>query len=72
MDLEQYLARPWRIGGSIGRTIYVQLGDRPSKSDPVIGMLDEVALAEEAVCAHNECLGRSRESAPEIDAATKR
>lgn len=43
----------WRVGRSIGRTIYAMVGPEPSKADYVIGMLDSDALAAEVVAAHN-------------------
>lgn len=35
----------WRVGRSLGRTLYIQLGDAPAKRDIVIGMVDTPALA---------------------------
>lgn len=47
-------ARPLlRVGRKVGRTIYRQLGDRPSDSDPLIGLMDSAALAEAVVTAVN-------------------
>jgi hypothetical protein len=43
----------WRVGRSIGRTIYAMVGAEASKADEVIGMLDSPELAAEAVGAHN-------------------
>lgn len=51
--------RPWRVGRKIGRTIYAVVGDKPSDTDVLIGMMDSRALAAEAVGAHNERLRRS-------------
>jgi hypothetical protein len=44
-----YLTCRWRVGASIGRTIYAVVGN----GDRVIGMLDSRELAAEAVRAHN-------------------
>lgn len=47
-DPENY---EWRVGRKVGRTIYaVTPGDEP---DPLVGVMDTVALAAEAVRAHN-------------------
>lgn len=43
----------WRTGRKVGRTIYRQTGPYPSDEDPLIGVMDTVALAHEAVEAHN-------------------
>lgn len=43
----------YRTGRTVGRTIYLQTGDGPSKKDRVIGMLDTPQLAEFAVAAMN-------------------
>lgn len=47
----------WRTGTKLGRTIYMQLLDEPSKSDILIGMLDNVAIAEYVVELHNAWVG---------------
>lgn len=48
---------PWRVGRSIGRTIYAcPPGSTPRNGDFVIGMMDSPEIAEEAVRAHNERL----------------
>lgn len=60
MDLKDYIAVPWRVGRKVGRTIYAQLGPLDSDEDPLIGTLDTPELAEEAVRAHNERLGRRK------------
>jgi hypothetical protein len=46
--------RSWRVGRTVGRTIYVQASqDGPSTADFLIGMLDTKELAMAAVRAHN-------------------
>jgi hypothetical protein len=42
--------RPWRVGRSVGRTVYAQIGDEPSKQDVLIGLMDTPELAR-LVCA---------------------
>ena len=43
------MAGRWRTGRKLGRTIYVQVGDRPSDGDHLIGVMDTPGLAQEAV-----------------------
>lgn len=43
----------WRTGRKVGRTIYEQRGDEPSDEDELIGVMDTIELAEEAVVAIN-------------------
>lgn len=45
--------RPWRVGRSLGRTIYAQNGDEPSKDDIFLGIMDTVGLAAYVVRLHN-------------------
>ncbi len=49
-------ALPWRIGRSVGRTIYAVVGEDASKDDVLVGMMDTPALAIEVVMAHNGSL----------------
>ncbi len=35
-----------RTGRKVGRTIYVQLGDEPADTDPLIGVMDTPELAD--------------------------
>jgi myo-inositol catabolism protein IolC len=46
------IARPWRCGSQVGRTIYV---DVPGDKDPrwLIGLMDSPDLAAHVVEAHN-------------------
>jgi hypothetical protein len=46
----------WRVGRTVGRTIYAQLGDVPSDLDPLIGVMDTIRLAIVACEAHNAAL----------------
>jgi hypothetical protein len=48
-----FLACRWRVGRSIGRTIYAITGPLEGDADHPIGMLDTRELAAEAVRAHN-------------------
>lgn len=50
LDLRVY---KWRTGRKLGRTIYAIIGQNASDIDVLIGMMDTVELAEEAVMAHN-------------------
>ena len=47
----------WRTGRKNGHTIYAQLGENPSDSDPFLGSLLTPEAAAEAVRAHNAFLG---------------
>jgi hypothetical protein len=53
---EMYEMLPWRVGRSVGRTIYAQLGPLPTRADELIGVMNTPALAAEAVECHNERL----------------
>lgn len=44
---------PWRVGRSVGRTIYQQIGPEPSKEDVLIGIMDTPELAYRVVRAIN-------------------
>lgn len=46
----------WRVGRSVGRTVYAMTGDEPSKADVLIGVMDTRRLAAAAVEAHNATL----------------
>lgn len=54
----------WRVGRKVGRTIYRQLLEHPNDGDELVGVMDSVALAQEAVEAHNAALS-THPSAPE-------
>lgn len=56
---EQTFGRPWRIGRSLGRTVYAQVGDEPSKRDIFLGIMETEALARAVVHEHNRTMGRS-------------
>lgn len=58
----------WRVGRSLGRTVYAQIGSEPSKADVLLGMMDTRELAELVVSEHNRLVRRFVESAePTID-----
>lgn len=44
----------WRVGRSVGRTLYIQIGEEGSKSDILIGMMDTPELAQNVVDAVNK------------------
>jgi hypothetical protein len=43
----------WRVGRTLGRTLYIQGGEEPSKDDRCVGLLDTRELAEQVVAAVN-------------------
>ena len=43
----------WRVGRKVGRTVYAMVGDEPSDSDVLIGVMDSGDLASDAVHWHN-------------------
>lgn len=43
----------WRVGQSLGRTLYIQNGQWPSKVDQFVGIMDSRELAEDVVTAMN-------------------
>ena len=45
--------RLWRVGRSLGRTLYWQVGAEPSKDDVFVGIMDTVGLAAQVVAACN-------------------
>lgn len=53
---EQTFGRPWRIGWSLGRTVYAQVGDEPSKRDVLLGLMETEALARAVVDEHNRAV----------------
>lgn len=55
--MASYQDFPWRVGRSVGRTIYAVTGPEATKTDVLIGMMDTRALAAEAVDAHNRHIG---------------
>lgn len=48
----------WRVGRSVGRTIYAVLEEPAVAGDVLIGLMDSSALAAAAVRDHNEALER--------------
>lgn len=46
----------WRVGRTLGRTLYYQLGDEPSKDDHFLGLMENRALAERVAAAVNRDL----------------
>lgn len=59
MTPEELLLRPWRVGRSVGRTIYAQVGSEPTKEDLLIGVMDHELYARAAVLAHNVALAEA-------------
>lgn len=52
------LVQRWRVGRSVGRTIYLQVGDEASKDDHLIGVMDDRGLADYVVKCVNYCSER--------------
>jgi len=48
---------PFRVGRSVGRTIYRQVGDEASKQDELVGVMDTRELAARAVACMNALAG---------------
>ncbi len=44
---------PWRVGGSLGITVYAALGEEHSDDDIFLGTMDTRELAEIVVALHN-------------------
>lgn len=44
----------WRVGRSVGRTVYRMVGAEASKADVLIGVMDTAELAAQVVSAVNE------------------
>jgi hypothetical protein len=59
---------PWRVGRSVGRTLYAVRGPAATKEDVLIGVMDSPFLAREAVDCHNARLGWAE---PEVDEAAQ-
>jgi hypothetical protein len=51
----------WRVGRTVGRTVYRQVGDEASKGDDLIGVMDTRELAALVVFAVNRYLDRQPE-----------
>ena len=51
---EEYATAKWRVGRTVGRTIYAMRGAEASETDALIGMMDTPALAKAAVESHNK------------------
>jgi hypothetical protein len=49
--------RRWRVGRSLGRTIYLQAGDHPTKRDILLGLMETRELAMYIVTLHNRRVG---------------
>jgi len=48
--------RHWRVGRTIGRSIYIQRFDETSKADDLVGLMDTQGLAEFVCRCVNHCL----------------
>lgn len=45
-----------RTGRENGRTIYIQMGDEPSKDDPMVGTMDTASLSARMVYCFNRTM----------------
>lgn len=57
----------WRVGRSVGRTLYAQAGSAPGPADVLIGCLDTPELARAAAGAHNALLDRVAQARDQVD-----
>lgn len=53
----------WRVGRSVGRTLYRQVAEEPSQQDELIGLMDTPELAQQVVDAIHAQLGLTPEAA---------
>ena len=67
--MADYRTFPWRVGRSVGRTVYAVTGPEATKTDVLIGMMDSRALAAEVVDAHNLLLGKPKRLTPDEQVA---
>lgn len=51
----------WRVGMSLGRTVYAMQGPQASKSDVFLGVMDTREMAEQVVADHNRGLDAATE-----------
>lgn len=52
----------WRVGRSLGRTIYCMVGDEDSEEDFLLGLVDDHEIAEHICMVHNEWLAQANSS----------
>ncbi len=68
IGLKSIELRYWRTDLRLGRNIYALLSndhDAPSDKDPLIGVMESTALAEDVVNSHNGLLARYGRRYPE-------
>jgi hypothetical protein len=56
-DMTDLTALPWRVGRTLGRTVYARTGGDDYKADTEFGMLDTREIAARACADHNAVLG---------------
>jgi len=66
MDKHDYSKLLWRVGRKVGRTIYAQIGEKPSDEDPLIGVFDTRVLAKQAVQSHNYIVSEQIDNSTEV------
>lgn len=50
--------RPWRVGRTLGRTVYAQVVAEPGKGDVLLGLMESEFLARLVIDLHNRTLAR--------------
>lgn len=66
--VKDVMTRQWRTDLRVGRSIYVLLSndpDQPSEMDPLLGVMESSAVAEDVVNSHNGLLARYGRKYPE-------
>lgn len=58
LDKREFVHYPWRVGRSVGRTIYAAMSE-DMNAHVLIGVMDTPELALEAVHSHNDWISRS-------------
>lgn len=61
--------RFWRLDFRLGRNVYVLLSndpDEPSENDPMIGVMESSAMAEDVVNTHNALLAKYGKHYPRV------
>lgn len=67
-SVKDVMTRFWRTDLRVGRSVYVLLSndpDAPSEMDPLLGVMESSAVAEDVVNSHNGLLHRYGRKYPE-------
>jgi hypothetical protein len=62
---DRAVSLPWRVGRTVGRTIYAQADDDHTDAGLLIGVLDTRGLAAEACASHNATISVQIDSSPQ-------